>query len=366
MRGRGAGSNGGGPPTDLLVCFPARAHLALMPKPICSPSRSADAPKRHPSRSATRGQVASPLFRFKTRNTVRAPAVAEVISEPTSPKVTCAGQIKVSRPKTKLPTSASGVNKQSWLSVMEEMEELRHRQRRGRGHSWLQALGLKKEAVHLLHGLRGLRLRMSCFGSFRNPAAGCTDVREEDDSSAGEDEEEEEQEEEGDEEGKQGDAPHTIFSKWFMLLEESPSDQGSLKRKIKDEDQLEGEEEEEEEEEEEDREGQFGGCLVTPSSPSTWSSAPQPPPNALLLMRCRSAPSKGWPDGSGVDGAAAGGAQGDQVTTGKKLREDEKEKERVLLMSYAPDFFKVSPDIAKETWLVGSFDPLSRSRSWKR
>ncbi|KAF9603982.1 hypothetical protein IFM89_039336 [Coptis chinensis] len=44
---RGREGKGGAPPTDLLVCFPSRTHLALMPKPICSPARPMDSTKRH-------------------------------------------------------------------------------------------------------------------------------------------------------------------------------------------------------------------------------------------------------------------------------------------------------------------------------
>ncbi|KAJ0086562.1 hypothetical protein Patl1_08507 [Pistacia atlantica] len=44
MKGREAK---GPPSTDLLVCFPSRAHLTLMPKPICSPARSSEPNKRH-------------------------------------------------------------------------------------------------------------------------------------------------------------------------------------------------------------------------------------------------------------------------------------------------------------------------------
>lgn len=84
---------GKGPPsTDLLVCFPSRAHLTLMPKPICSPARHSDSSKRHHNHDlkkiSTRiGGVqaqSSPLLWAKSKN-------SEIISEPTSPKVTCAG-----------------------------------------------------------------------------------------------------------------------------------------------------------------------------------------------------------------------------------------------------------------------------------
>ena len=37
----------GAPSADLLVCFPSRAHLTLMPRPICSPERPSEPNKRH-------------------------------------------------------------------------------------------------------------------------------------------------------------------------------------------------------------------------------------------------------------------------------------------------------------------------------
>ncbi|EHA8586840.1 hypothetical protein COCNU_scaffold001054G000030 [Cocos nucifera] len=319
MRGRvgGGGGGNGGSTTDLLVCFPSRAHLTLMPKPICSPSRLTEPSKRHSSRSGNRGQ-ASPLFKTKSKH------MSSEIAEPTSPKVTCAGQIKVrAKPRP------SGTGDKDWLSVVEEIEKL-HKDRKK--PNWLEALGFKKEFMHFLGALRGLRFDMRCFGSFHGSVDCTTD--EED----GEEDEEEEEEKEVDSSGSRN-----IFSKWFMVLEEN-QDPG-CKKEVEDEEV----EEEEEEEEEEERDGTFEDVAPPPSVP---------PPNALLLMRCRSAPAKGWLEGEG-------GGAGEEVTA-KLMREEEKEKERLLLMSYAPDFFKVSTEIAKETWVVGSMDPLARCRSWKR
>ena len=46
--------------------------------------------------------------------------------------------------------------------------------------------------------------------------------------------------------------------------------------------------------------------------------------------------------------------------------ETEEDKEELVFMSTAPGFMKLSLDIAKETWVVGGWDPIARSRSWKR
>ncbi|KAJ6930473.1 hypothetical protein NC652_014106 [Populus alba x Populus x berolinensis] len=70
------------PSADLLVCFPSRAHLTLMPKPICSPARPSETSKprqnrhhhqqqrhHHSKKSSTRGVGirASPLLWAKAK-----------------------------------------------------------------------------------------------------------------------------------------------------------------------------------------------------------------------------------------------------------------------------------------------------------
>ncbi|KAJ0975076.1 hypothetical protein J5N97_017041 [Dioscorea zingiberensis] len=313
MRGRvgGVKSGGnGGAPTDLLVCFPSKAHLGLIPKPICSPSRPGEPGKRNAGKGGGRGQ-ASPLFKNKSKN------MSSEITEPTSPKVTCAGQIKV-RPKPR-----PRPNNKDWLSVVEEIERF-HKERK-RPH-WLEGLGIKKDIMHFLGALRGLRFDMRCFGSFHG-AVDCSSDEEEDEDEDEDEEDGDDDQEGNDQEGESSNSRNsrTIFSKWFMVLEENHSHESCKK------------------EEEENK----------PSSSG-------PPPNALLLMRCRSAPAKGWVEGD------EGEKSLEEEMSARILREEEKEKERLILMSYAPDFFKVSTDIAKETWVVGGMDPLARSRSWRR
>ncbi|KAG6484150.1 hypothetical protein ZIOFF_060945 [Zingiber officinale] len=325
MKGRGGNGGNVGAPADLLVCFPSRAHLALMPKPICSPSRPADlAGKRH---RAARGHV-SPLFKTKTKSM----SSEEVIDEPTSPKVTCAGQIKVRSKSRPRPPPAEQKN---WIAVVEEIERM-HEHRNKKAHHWLDAVSLKKDVMHLVGALRGFRFNMRCFGAFHG-AVDCTTDEE--------DGEEEEEEEDEKEEAESSTESGTVFSKWFMLLEEN--------QRIKLERETEEEEEEEEEGEEEEKEEQ--------NAPPTNSSVP--PPNALMLMRCRSAPAKGW-----LKRRESGGEEEEieaEEASSSSTREKEKE-EKLVLMSYAPDFFKISTDIARETWVAGSADPLARSRSWRR
>ncbi|KAJ3700500.1 hypothetical protein LUZ61_004205 [Rhynchospora tenuis] len=319
--------------TDLLVCFPSRAHLALMPKPICSPSRPAELPKRHPRTtnkptkrhpSSSHGR-SSPLFKTKTRNT------GPEIDEPTSPKVTCAGQIKVrpSKPRSSNASSRPSTESKNWISVVEEIERLR-KDRKKKSGSWLEAVGIKKDALQIFSSFHGLRFNMGCFGSFPGSIDCTSDEEDEDEESVAREDE--------------ASSSQDVFSKWFMLIEQNQDI--DLKEEIVQDD---------EEEEEEEGEGKDG-----------VQNSAVPPPNALLLMRCRSAPAKGLLN-------RAEEVETEEVRIANKAieeeqeKEKEKEKEKLVVMRCAPDFFKVSMDIAKETWIVGGeMDLLARSRSWKR
>lgn len=132
-----------------------------------------------------------------------------------------------------------------------------------------------------------------------------------------------------------------MFSKWFMVLEE---------------------------EETKPRNDAVSSLELQPSS--------VPPPNALLLMRCRSAPSIGWIERKPKQDEEDEEEEEKQSKISLKLlMEEEKEvtakKESLVVMDYDADFYRLSSDIAKETWVVSgsskcSDDPLIRSRSWKR
>ncbi|CAN4080449.1 unnamed protein product [Withania somnifera] len=251
---------GKGPPSaDLLVCFPSRAHLTLMPKPICSPARPSDSSKRNHNhdfkKTSTRiGGVpaqSSPLLWAKSKN-------SEIISEPTSPKVTCAGQIKV-RPK-------HGNSCKNWQSVMEEIEKLHNRKsQKKKGANWMEAIGIKKDVMQFLTCLRNIRFEFRCFGSFPTAAHDIT--------SDEEDEDEDEEIEGGEnqrgrqinDDDEEEESSRAVFSKWFMVLQ----DENQKKENDNDNDN------------DNDGDDVVSNCV--------------PPPNALLLMRCRSAPPKSWP-----------------------------------------------------------------------
>lgn len=321
------GREGKGPPsTDLLVCFPSRAHLTLMPKPICSPARPSEPNKRHHHHhhhhhkklTARSGGQASPLLWAKSKTSE--------IAEPTSPKVTCAGQIKVRPGRPAKPGSCK-----NWQSVMEEIERLHKRK-----PAWIETtFGFKKDVMQFLTCLRNIRFDFRCFGSF--PSADVT--------SDDEDEEEvEDEEEDFRDKGKANDeseSSRTMFSKWFMVLQESQNPEPNSTEEVRDD---------------------FEESCNPPCGP---------PPNALLLMRCRSAPAKSW-----LEERQEKQEEEEEEEKSKMVAEEEesnneknkkKNKESLVVMRYGKDFYKFSSDIAKETWVVGGItDPLSRSRSWKR
>ncbi|KAB2083007.1 hypothetical protein ES319_A05G236400v1 [Gossypium barbadense] len=343
MKGR---ETKGAPSADLLVCFPSRAHLTLMPpKPICSPARSSEPNKRHHNhnhhhhhhhhrllkKSSTRkgcgaGGRASPLLWAKNKQ------MGSEITEPTSPKVTCAGQIKV-RSKTS--------SCKSWQSVMEEIERIHNCRKQKKRLSWVDSLGFKKEVMQFLTCLRAIRFDFRCFGSFPQ-----SDITTDD-----EDEDEDEEPQENHNYVQGNETSRTVFSKWFMVLQENQNN-GLYK--------------------EESKEQESSLDHVDDQA------AAVPPANALLLMRCRSAPAKSWlEEANRVEEVEED--QGDKQECRRKdeekrknlrsLMEEEnrKAKESLVVMKYDPDFYEISSDIAQETWLVGGMkDHLSRSRSWKR
>ncbi|CAF2205741.1 unnamed protein product [Brassica napus] len=103
--GNRGSSSSSGYSADLLVCFPSRTHLALTHKPICSPSRPSISTNRRPhhrrqlsklSNGGGGGGHKSPALWAKQASGKN--MGNDEIAEPTSPKVTCAGQIKV-RPR---------------------------------------------------------------------------------------------------------------------------------------------------------------------------------------------------------------------------------------------------------------------------
>lgn len=368
------GREGKGPPsTDLLVCFPTRAHLTLMPKPICSPARtSSDSSVRrhHIKKSSIRSNSnrvvgqASPLSWSNKTKPISSKDVMN--SEPTSPKVTCAGQIKVR--SSKAPAAAGSCK--NWQSVMEEIERLhnnRKKSKKKKSAAWVESLGLKKDVMQFLTCLRNIRFDFRCFGSF--PTSGITDDDDDDDDEDDDEEEELDYQEPRISRGAasdDGETSSTVFSKWFMVLQENNNNNNNTNKDlIVKKEKSDGADAESNTEEAEE-------CAVV-----------VPPPNALLLMRCRSAPAKSWLKDRQESLVEEESNDDDDEEEAEKEKQKEKEKaemeeeeeekrkkeEKLIVMRYGADFYKISTDIAKETWVVGGInnrDPLARSRSWKR
>ncbi|XP_047307016.1 uncharacterized protein LOC124910421 [Impatiens glandulifera] len=223
---------------DLLVCFPSRAHLTLMPmpKPNFSPNRQPSDPPNNHNRRLT----PSTLSRHRRSRSRAGPSNCSQsrpteIAEPTSPKVTCAGQIKIITPKPKTC--------KNWQSVMEEIERLHNSRKQRKKSTWAESLGFKKDAYQFLTCLRHLRFDFRCFGSSDPPTT--TDEDDEDDYHN--------ETQMGIDHDDDKESSRTVFSKWFMVLQEEQNNIIQIKEE---------------------------SCA--------------PPPNALLLMRCRSAPVKNW------------------------------------------------------------------------
>ncbi|KAL2893869.1 hypothetical protein RDABS01_009778 [Bienertia sinuspersici] len=323
--------------TDLLVCFPSRAHLTLTPKPICSPSRPSEPNKRpnhnrHLKRINTRpsggssGGPNSPLMWAKNNQ------IRQEVAEPTSPKVTCAGQIKV-RPRS------SAAACKSWQSVMEEIERIHNRTKDKKKSKWAESFGFKKDVMNFLTCLRNIRFDFRCFGGFPQPDIVSSDDEEEEDDDEFDDDEFEicEEDHPGNNiitdisNSNDNNANNAVFSKWFMVLQEN--NQGNKDITLVQKEDMED------------------------SSPAV------PPPNALLLMRCRSAPAKSWLEEKELEDKQ------EEIEQVKEDNNNDKKKRESLaiLMKYDADFYKLSSEISQETWVVGGFkDPFSRSRSWRR
>jgi hypothetical protein len=243
--------------------------------------------------------------------------------------VTCAGQIKVVRPRKPRPVAAEKNGRCSrgrWITVAEEIERLQEQRKKA---SWLDAFGIRRDALPFLGGaLRSLRHKVRCFGPSLHAAV---------DSSTDDDDDEG-----GDAGGhvRESATAASVFSKWLMVLE------GSQEPQPHDNDEL----HQEDARPNTNRETNDDDC-------SKASSVP--PPNALLLMRCRSAPAKGLARKGAEEPPA-----GEETAPEKGGPEDGMDE--LVFMRTAPDFLKLSIDIAKETWVVGGVDPLARSRSWKR
>eukprot|EP00252_Welwitschia_mirabilis_P024576 TRINITY_DN7339_c0_g1_i1.p1 TRINITY_DN7339_c0_g1~~TRINITY_DN7339_c0_g1_i1.p1 ORF type:complete len:337 (-),score=0.91 TRINITY_DN7339_c0_g1_i1:238-1248(-) len=317
--GNGKGFSSRRPGNELRVCLPARTPMSFMPKPILSPGRSGDATKRNRN-GPSRGQ-SSPMFPVRTDRRRKGNGREKYdVEEPTSPKVTCAGQVRVRPAKSQHNHHSTCRN---WQTVMEKMEKMHlQHQRKGRigslarvrvstpgssprrtgtshNHSnqpvWTQLM-------QFMTALRNLKVDFGCFGP---PSPSFT-----------EDDEDEAEEEAVSRPTTSG----TFFAKWLMILQDEEGLRDSktdLKPKIDDD-------------------------SIANSEPSSVI----PPPNALLLMRCRSAPSAG----------------DNGLRRSEEISARDSDSDAVILKRCGdPEFSKLSLEVSKETWLCRA--PLSRSLS---
>ncbi|CAH8306773.1 unnamed protein product [Eruca vesicaria subsp. sativa] len=318
---RGGGGKSSGYSADLMVCFPSRTHLSLPSKSICSPSHNLNRrqnpppPPHHHRRS---------FSKLSGSGGVRQSRVREIAEEPTSPKVTCAGQIKV-RPRKR--GEGGGKN---WQSLMAEIEKIH------RSKSQSKFLGIKKDVMGFLTCLRDFDFR--CFGAFP-PVDAISDQEEL--------EEEEEEEDDEDEGSVIRTYSGTVFSNWLTFLHEKQNVEECVDKNEK----------------------AFSDNVETAV----------PPQNALLLMRCRSAPVKNWLEAEeekkieteDCDKTRKRSGEEEKETVSKKkdlrslMEEEEENNVNMVVRDYDTNYYKLSSDIAKETWVVGgSQDSLFRSRSW--
>ncbi|KAK1406757.1 hypothetical protein QVD17_38365 [Tagetes erecta] len=318
--------------TDLLVCFPTRSHLTMMPKMICSPSRLSTItnhshPHHHRGKSGSGGGDSGLWCK-------RNPMGSE-LSEPTSPKVTCVGQIKA-RPKSR--------SCKNWQSVMEEIERIHNNKKHRKKPTFGDVIGFKKESMQFLTCLRSFKFDLGCFGAF--PSANVTSDDDDDDDDetnsvkkvigfGGYDHDHKDEHGHDDYEDLEEGSSRSAFSKWLMVLEDNqeikkPKDDNSEEAQVP--------------------------CV--------------PPSNALLLMRCRSAPTKRSLEEDEEDYY---NNEHDDVDDQRHVDDDEhdveKKRENLMeLMKYEGDFYKLSCDIAKETWVVGGTnkDSFSSTQTSKR
>ncbi|KAD4386192.1 hypothetical protein E3N88_26361 [Mikania micrantha] len=316
----------GPPSTDLLVCFPTRSHLTMMPKMICSPSRLSSM-TNHNHSHYYRGKSGGEGGLWLKKN-----PMGSELSEPTSPKVTCVGQIKA-RPKSR--------SCKNWQTVMEEIERIHNNKKHVKKPSWGDTIGFKKEPMQFLACLRSFKFDLGCFGAFQS-----VNITSDDDDDDGNDYDNDNDSEANSvkkikgfggydhdhDEDNEDVSSRSAFSKWLMVLKEN---QDFCMHGKEENEKLEGDDDDD------DNEAQVP-C--------------EPPSNALLLMRCRSAPTKSISeddnkeDDNNDHDDVNGHVDDYQHDVGKK-RENLME-----LMKYEGDFYKLSCDIAKETWIAGDDD----------
>eukprot|EP01018_Ginkgo_biloba_P029370 Gb_08135 [translate_table: standard] len=103
---------------DLFVCFPSRTSMKMVPKSILSPARIEKG--KDSSGSSRRKGQSSPMFPVLLR---RRNSNYETTGEPSSPKVTCIGQVRV-KSKQRKRWNSGEENYKKWSHIFDFRKEL--------------------------------------------------------------------------------------------------------------------------------------------------------------------------------------------------------------------------------------------------
>lgn len=271
--------------SELFVCFTSRQSMRLGPKCVLSPGRTeklGESSSRRLRSSGSKGQ-SSPMFSALAYNlTGRKKNGSFETQEPTSPKVTCIGQVRVkSKHKKKgLSVNTSDVkfraersNSQRWSKeappkAPERQECMANRSNQKWGHLF----GFKKEvSFSICEALRSFGAEFNCFVPCGGASSAHTPAKE----------------------SKETTTCGAVLAKWFMVLQED-------EKKA-----VEGTEETEQRVADEEVSGireanrpsvKTEDCVQIDETRLLYSEEEEeevvcPPRNALLLMKCRSVPS---------------------------------------------------------------------------
>lgn len=272
--------------SELFVCFTSRQSMRLGPKCVLSsPGRTEklrESSSRRLRSSGSKGQ-SSPMFSALAYNlTGRKKNGSFETQEPTSPKVTCIGQVRVkSKHKKKgLSVNTSDVkfraersNSQRWSKeappkIPERQECMANRSNQKWGHLF----GFKKEvSFSICEALRSFGAEFNCFVPCGSASSAHTPAKE----------------------SKETTTCGAVLAKWFMVLQEDE------KKAVV------GTEEPEQRIADEGVSGiteanrpsvKKGDCVPIDETRLLYSEEEEevvcPPRNALLLMKCRSVPSR--------------------------------------------------------------------------
>eukprot|EP00249_Psilotum_nudum_P029169 c39565_g1_i1 orf=1-660(-) len=150
---------------DIFVCFSPSTSLSLVPRAGLSPRRE----NGREGGRRSRAQAGSPVFSLSRFEKAGKKQGYDVVTEPTSPKVTCIGQVRVKQKQSR-----------TWETVMQEFESFREEVFRklkikvvsssprrscsspSRSLKWGPLFGSKKESNS--HVWPRFPLHFSCFG----------------------------------------------------------------------------------------------------------------------------------------------------------------------------------------------------------